>query len=128
MKSVSTPPQLTFNFEPSLPERFGSLREYIAHRVNSLPKPAKTIAAGMDMSPSTLSRKLNPGEADTSRFNLDDLEAYLVETGDASAIIEYLAAKYCDSAEARRSRVLSKVESLLPEFMAMVASLKADQG
>lgn len=125
MKSLSAP-QLTFNFEPSLPDRFRTLREYIAHRVNSLPKPAKSIAADMDMSPSTLSRKLNPGDGDTSRFNVDDLERYLEETKDAPAIIEYLAAKYCDSAEARRARVLSKVESMLPEFMALMAGLKGE--
>lgn len=123
MKSVSTP-QMTFNFEPSLPERFATLREFIAHRVHSLPKPAKTIAADMDMSPSTLSRKLNPGETDTSRFNVDDLEAFLRETKDAPAVIEYLAAKFCDSAEARKQRVLSKVETMLPEFLSLMSALK----
>lgn len=123
MKSLSTP-QLTFNFEPSLPERYGTLREWIAHRVTMQQKPAKTIAADMDMAPSTLSRKLNPGEADTSRFNLDDLEAYLDSTKDASAVIEYLAAKYCDSAEARKQRMLSKFETMLPEFMTLMAALK----
>lgn len=125
MPSIA-PSQMTFNFEPSLPERYGTLREWIAHRVTMQQKPAKTIAGDMDMAPSTLSRKLNPGEADTSRFNLDDLEAYLESTKDAAAVIEYLAAKYCDSAEARKQRMLSKVESMLPEFMSLFASLKAD--
>ena len=93
MTSIA-PSQLTLNFEPSLPDRFPSLRAYIAHRTPLLSKSAKVIAADMDMSPSTLSRKLNPSEGDTQRFNLDDLEAYLESTGDASAVIEYLAAKF----------------------------------
>jgi len=125
MTSVA-PPQLTFNFEPSLPERFPTLRRYLAHRADQHPsKSAKTIAADMDMAPSTLSRKLNPGDGDTQRFNLDDLEGYLQSTGDVSAVIEYLAAKYMDSDESRRARVLSKVEGLVPELLAAIAALKA---
>lgn len=119
------PPQLTFNFEPSLPDRFPTLRSYVAHRTPLLPKSAKVIAADMDMSPSTLSRKLNPADGDTQRFNVDDLEAYLASTGDAAAVIEYLAAKYMDSADARKARVLSRVERLAEELAAAMAGLKA---
>lgn len=116
---------MTFNFEPSLPERFPSLRAYIAHRAPLLNKSQKVVAADMDMSPSTLSRKLNPSEGDTQRFNVDDLEAYIASTGEAAAVIEYLAAKYMDSAEARKARVLSKVEGLLPELMRALETMKA---
>src|SRR6478735_1219907 len=94
--------QLTLNFEPSLPERFTMLRAYIAHRSTVQQKSQKTIAADMDMSPSTLSRKLNPADGDTQRFNLDDLEGYIESTGDVGAVSEYLAAKYMDNDEARR--------------------------
>lgn len=124
MPSIA-PSQMTLNFEPSLPDRFPTLRAYIAHRTPLLAKSAKTIAADMDMSPSTLSRKLNPTEGDTQRFNLDDLEAYLDSTGDAPAVIEYLAAKYMDSPDARKARVLSKVEQLAGELNAAMALLKA---
>lgn len=126
MPSLSAP-QMTFNFEPSLVDRYGSLREYIAHRVTIQTKPAKTIAGDMDMAPSTLSRKLNPGEGDTSRFNLDDLEAYLSSTKDAEAVIGYLAAKYMDTPDVRRARVLQSVESMLPELLGAIASLRAVQ-
>ena len=76
------------------------------------------------MSPSTLSRKLNPSEGDTQRFNLDDLEAFLESTGDAPAVIEYLAAKYMDSPDARKARALNKVERLAEELSAAMALLK----
>jgi hypothetical protein len=115
---------MTLNFEPALAERFPTLRDYLGHRVMVHAKPAKTIAADMDMSPSTLSRKLHPADGDTQRFNLDDLEAYLAATGDAAAVIEYLAAKYMDTDDQRRARVLSRVEGLLPELAAMLATLK----
>lgn len=117
--------QLTLNFEPALPERFASLRAYVAHRAGVVAKPLKTQAADMDLAPSTLSRKLNPNDGDTQRFNLDDLEAWLASTNDAPAVIEYLAAKYMDTPEARKHRMLTKVEGLLPELVSLVASLKA---
>ena len=69
-------------------------------------------------------RKLNPAEGDTQRFNCDDLEAWLASTGDAPAVIEYLAAKFMDSDEARQRRVLAKVEALLPELLNAVQVLR----
>ena len=79
----------------------------------------------MDLAPSTLSRKLNPAEGDTQRFNCDDLESWLASTGDAPAVIEYLCAKYMDNDAARQRRLLSKVEGMLPDLVAALASLKA---
>jgi hypothetical protein len=117
--------QLTLNFEPSLPERWPTLRQYVAHRSAVVQKPLKTQAADMDMAPSTLSRKLNPAEGDTQRFNCDDLEQWLESTGDAPAIVEYLAAKFMDTDKARQARVISRLEGLLPELMTLVASAKA---
>jgi hypothetical protein len=84
----------------------------------------KTQAGDMDMAPSTLARKLNPAEGDTQRMNCDDLEAWIASTGEAAAVIEYLAAKYMDTPEARRSRLLAKLEGTVPELLQMLASLK----
>lgn len=128
MTSVSTS-QLTLNFEPAISERFTSLRAFLAHRVNVQAKPAKTIAAGMDMSPSLLSRKLtagvDPDDKDTQRFNCDDLEAYLAETGDVAAVIEYLAAKFMQGGdEGRRTRMLSRAETLLAELSRVLPELR----
>ena len=117
--------QLTLNFEPALPDRFPSLRQFVAHRAAVVTKHLKTQAADMDMAPSTLSRKLNPADGDTQRFNCDDLEAWLTSTGDAAAVVEYLAAKYLDSDTDRQARLLSRVEGMLPELAQLVAALKA---
>jgi len=126
MPSIA-PSQLTLNFEPALTERFSSLREYVAHRVQVQPKPAKTIAMDMDMSPSTLSRKLTAGlqdgDKDTQRFNVDDLESFIRTTGDTTAI-EYLAAKYLHSDEHRKSRAIARVEEMASELARALASLK----
>lgn len=117
---------MTLNFDPALPDRFPSLRAYVAHRAAILPKSLKTQAADMDMAPSLLTRKLNPNEGDTQRFNCDDLEQWLASTGDAPAVIDYLAAKFMDTPEARRTRALSKLEGMVPDLMALMASLKAN--
>lgn len=117
--------QLTLSLEQGTLDRWPTLREFIGHRVETQVKLAKTIAADMDLSPSVLSRKLHPGETDTNRFNVDDLEAYLASTGDAPAVIEYLAAKYLGGGDdARRARALAQVEQLLPELTRAVSTLK----
>lgn len=118
------PAQLTFSFEPALPDRFPSLRAYVAHRAAIARKPMKAQAADMDMAPSTLARKLNPADGDTQRMNCDDLEAWIQSTGEAEAVIEYLAAKYMDSPEARRDRMIAKLSAMVPELLASLATLK----
>lgn len=116
--------QLTLDFQPTLPERFSTLREYLAYRAQSLEKPQKTIAADMDMSPSMLSRKLNPGEGDTQRFNLDDLENYIKATGDAGAVVEYLVAKYMDSDEAKQRRAITEALNLMQRLSGILPQLQ----
>lgn len=119
-----TPAQLTFSFEPALPDRFPSLRAYVAHRAAVARKAMKAQAGDMDMAPSMLSRKLNPTEGDTQRFNCDDLEAWIASTGEAEAVIEYLAAKYMDSPDARRQRLVGRMEAVLAEMASVLPSLK----
>ncbi len=122
MPSTSSP-QLTLNFEPSLPDRYPTLRDFIAYRVQVQAKPAKTIAADMDLSPSMLSRKLSPGDGDTQRFNIDDLENYMTKEKDYSAI-EYLASKYLCSDSVRHAAALARVELLSAELAGLVGQLK----
>lgn len=119
--------QLTLNFEPALVDRFSSLREYLAHRVQVQPKPQKTIAADMDLSPSMLSRKLSPGDGDTQRFNVDDLERYIAATGDTSAI-DYLAAKYLSSDEDRAASAIARFEQIVADAATTLASIKGVKG
>lgn len=125
MTSIPTS-QLTLNWEPGLPDRWSTLRAYIAHRIDTQAKPAKTIAADMDIAPSTLSRKLHPGPEDSQRFNLDDLEKYLAATGDVAAVIEYLAAKYMAGGDDdRKARAISRVEMLATELEKAIREVKS---
>jgi len=117
---------MTLSFEPALPDRFPTLRAYVAHRAAVTLKSMKVQAADMDIAPSMLSRKLNPADGDTQRLNCDDLEAWIASTGEASAVIEYLAAKYMDSPEARRHRLLTTLEGRVPELLTAVAALRGE--
>lgn len=85
--------QLTLNFDAGLTESYGTCREYVAARVHQLGKPQKAIAADMDYSPSTLSRKLAQGDNDSNRLTLDDLELYMQVTNDTQPVY-YLVEKY----------------------------------
>jgi hypothetical protein len=113
MQSVAAS-QLTLNFEPALPERFPTLREFVAFRVQELKLNEKTLASDMDLSPTVLSRKLRPSDHDTSRLTVDDLEAYIRATRDTTPL-EYLAAKFMDSPDGRKARALSRFETILSQ-------------
>jgi hypothetical protein len=115
--------QLTLSFEAGLPDRFATLRQFVAYRSMVVAKPQKVQAADMDLSPSTLS----PADGDTQRFNLDDLEAWLASTGDAAAVVEYLAAKYMDTDSARHQRVVANAEALLAQLAVVLPQLKGVQ-
>lgn len=117
--------QLTLNFDPALHERFTTLRAFVAYRAQAgVAKPMKAQAADMDMAPSTLSRKLNPAEGDTQRMNLDDLEAWLASTGDAAAVVEYLASKYLDNDQQREQRRQARIDGLLEMLSQELAARK----
>ena len=116
---------ITMEFEDNLQHRFASLREFVAHRAFAVKKPMKAQAADMDMAPSTLSRKLNPGEGDTQRLNLDDFEAWLHSTGDAAAVVGYLVSKYLDSNEHKQQVLLKTVEQNVAELALLMPALKA---
>jgi hypothetical protein len=115
--------QLTLNLEPSVVDRWETLREYVAHRVNLQAKHAKTIAADLDISPSTLSKKLR-GE-DNNRFTVDNLEQYIESTGDVAAVVEYLATKYMRGGDVgRRERLMAQAEAAAAQLTRLVTELK----
>lgn len=123
--TASSRAQLTLDFEPAMPERWATLRDFIRYRVEASARPAKSIAADLDIAPSTLSRKLAPHDGDTQRFNCDDLERYMALTGD-TAPIEYLAAKFLQDTSVRKALALARVESLATELNRTIELLKGD--
>ena len=121
---VGTPNQLTLQFEAGLVERFPSAMDVLRSVAYGHRNPIKTLAADMDMSQSTLSRKLAEDPDDPRRMSVTDLEKFIVATGDTT-VVEYLAAKYLQSDEVRRAGALSAAESLLRELSAVLPSLRS---
>jgi hypothetical protein len=115
--------QLTLTFEVGTVERHHSAMDVVRRVAYNHPSPLKTLAADMDMSQSTLSRKLSQDPDDPRRFTVDDLEKFIVATGDAS-VVEYLAAKYLQSDETRQANAVAKVESLLRELSSYLPAIK----
>lgn len=101
--------QITINFDAGVTESYHSCREYIAARVHQLGRPQKAIAADMDYSPSDLSRKLAQNPDDSRRFTLDDLEKYIVVTGDKKPVL-YLVEKYLSAPD--EEALLRQIEEL----------------
>lgn len=85
--------QLSIDFDPEITTSYSTCVEYVQHRVHSLGRQQKSVAADMDLSPSHLSRKLAQSPNDSMRLTVDDLERYMKETGDYEPAI-YLAAKF----------------------------------
>ncbi len=120
---LPAPGQLTLSFEPGMVERYPTAMDIVRKIAYGHPSPLKTIAADMDMSQSSLSRKLSQDPDDPRRFSVDDLESFVFATGDV-AVIEYLAAKYLQSDDQRRACVLAATETLLRELSALMPILK----
>jgi hypothetical protein len=104
--------QLTLNFEAGLTSAYNTCRELVQGRVHQQGRQVKSIAADMDYSPSTLSRKLAQSPNDSQKLTLDDLESYLEITGDKQPVF-YLVEKY-----------LTNEKTQLEELEAEIARLK----
>lgn len=119
--------QLTLDFEPGALERYPTAMDCLRASVYGARVPLKTIAADMDVSVSTLSRKLSQDPDDPRRFSVDDLERYVRATGD-TAVIEYLAAKYLQSDEQRQAQTIAAASRLLAELAPVMKALAAAGG
>lgn len=115
--------QLTLTFEPGLMERFPTAMDVVRAVAYGHGNPLKTIAADMDMSQSTLSRKLAQDPDDPRRFSLDDLEAFVRATGDTTPI-EYLAQKYLQTDEQRKAGAIASAERVLRELASLLPTLR----
>lgn len=104
-------------------ERYPTAMDLVRKVAYGHRNPLKTIAADMDMSQSTLSRKLSQDPDDPRRMSVDDLEAFVRATGDVS-VIEYLAAKYLQSDDQRRAGAIAATERLLAELGSLLPTLR----
>lgn len=124
---------MNLTFEPGLTARFRSLREVTAHSVYSSRRGLSAVAADLDMSPSELTKRLNADSAEPRPMRVDDLEAIIQSTGDATPIY-WLVEKYLRDPDAVRNQATAQIAVLLPALLELakqaglgdnVASLQA---
>lgn len=115
--------QFKLDFEPGITEQFRTLKQCVAAVVYGYRGGLNSVAAACDVSPSTLSRMLNENEDDPRHLPLDFLPSIIEATGDIRPL-QWLAAKFLPDDNMRREAALSRIEQLLPQLVADVATLK----
>lgn len=120
------PQQLNLTFEPGLAQRNRSLRDHLTTRIYGPTYGGLVAVAGkLDLSPSKLSEKLT-GQDSAGKprgLTVDELERYIVATGDLSPV-HYLADKYLRDPAIQRAEAvaaLANIAEQLPALMAIVS-------
>jgi hypothetical protein len=124
VSAVFTDPkrQMTLELEEGIATRYRNLLECIAQGVYQ--RGLKAVAVDLNESPGNLSSMLN--EESQRKFGVEDLEAYIRQTGDKTPI-HYLVARYLGDEAAARDQALSQVSELLQRLPALLASAGVDQ-
>jgi len=112
--------QMTLDFTPGLTERFPGLLDVVRSGAYTHRNPLKTIAADMDMSASTLSRKLGGDPDDPRKLSVEDLQKYIEATDDLLPIY-WLIEKYLQNEEDKQNRALRTLAQQLPDVLALIA-------
>lgn len=123
MTAVSASRQLTLDFDPGLSERHASLADCIRECVYTYRRGMKALAADMDLSQSDLSRKVSGNPEDSRRFTIDDLERYLVATGDLRPIF-FLVERFAENHDSKQRRALAELAALAPQVAAFMRLVK----
>lgn len=121
---VNAPSQLTLDFQPGLADRHHSLLDCIRQVAYTHRNPLKTLAADMDQSQSELSRKLSGNPDDPRRFSVDDLERFIVATGDVTPVL-YLVEKYLADEETKQRAASAQLAKMLPDVLALIKTVSA---
>lgn len=119
MPPVLASTQLTLDFEAGLSEKHPHLMDCVRATAYTHRNPLKTIAADMDMSQSDLSRKLAGNPEDPRRLSVDDLERFIIATGDVTPI-HWLIERFLQDEKVKQDRALQELAKQLPNILALI--------
>ena len=108
--------QLTLMLEPGLTVRNRSLKECIATGIYQ--RGVVCVAGKIDASPSHLSEALS---GTTRKFDVDDLERYIEQTGDTNPIL-YLVEKFLRDPAAQQQEALATLVDFAGKLPGMLAA------
>lgn len=117
--------QLTLQLQPGLAQRFKTLREVTHWSALNHRGGVASIAAGVDMSPSQLARKLAGNDDDPHRtLDIDDWVRVLAETGDYTPLY-WLIEKFLPSDDQKRRAAVDQLSTLVPQLAALLVDAGA---
>lgn len=119
MTRIKSNRQIELDFEAGLHQQFPDFMDCVRASVYGCGRQFKSIAADLDMSPSSLSRKLNENPDDNVHFQLRHTPQLLRATGDLR-LLYWLVEEFCEPPESRRDRVDAALAELLPKLSSLI--------
>lgn len=107
--------QLTLDLDPSLHERYGSLRECIAQGIYQ--RGLTNVAPSLNKAPGNLSVELS--EDTSRRFSVDALEDYIEKFGDTQPIY-YLVSKFLGQHQKPEAQALAELAPALAQLVPLL--------
>lgn len=115
--------QLTLDFEPSVRQRFATLRECLHFTVLEDRRGIKAVASDVDVSTSELSRRLAPTEGDPRSLDVNLMVAIMHSTQNLLPL-QWLLGEFTRDEATRQAAAISAVENLLPQLTYALHELK----
>lgn len=106
------PRQYTFDFEPGLAERFKTWESVLAAAVYGSRKGLNNVAGDLDMSPSELTRRLNPDSDDARPLRTQDAVGIIRSTEDMRPVY-WLIETFLKDPELVRQEAIAQLPALL---------------
>lgn len=111
-----TSQQLSLSFPTGLTAQFRSLREVAAAAVYASKKGVAGVAGSLDMSPTDLTKRLNPDSAEPRPLRVEDLEGIIAATGDMRPI-HWLIERFLRDPEQAKAQAIGQMATLLPQMI-----------
>lgn len=111
------------DFEPSIRQRFPTLRECVHFVVLNDKRGIKAVASDCDISVSELSRRLAPTEGDPRSCDVN-LMVRIMDSTKSLLPLQWLIGEFVPDEHSRHAIALSTVEQLLPQLLDAVSELK----
>ena len=108
--------QLTLQLQPSLLQRYSTLRQCVHWSALNCTQGMKQLASDLDLSESELSRRLNPSDGDNRSCDVNLMVQIIEKTGDLTPL-HWLMAKLLRDAEVEKQAALSKIVQLAPALV-----------
>lgn len=116
-------PQFQFDFEPGLLERFPTFLECLQASTHGCERALKIIAADLEMTSQELGRKLANNPNDPVNFPAKLLPDLVEATGSLLPVY-WLIEKFCETPEAKKQRVLQRLDEFLTEFPQLIKAAR----